>query len=198
MLMSTYKEFEKEEKLKWHWIYLLRKEPLNKRLLRKLRRASCARTKLGQFIYGRIWSNISEKHNIEIDPKTQIGKGFYLGHPGGVTINPSAILGEHVCVHKGVTIGVENRGKNKGTPVIGNCVWIGINSIVFGNVKIGDDVLISPNTVVNFDVPSHSVVYGNPAVVKHRLLATEGYVSKQALQQYFGDYDEKKHIINKL
>ena len=69
---------------------------------------------------------------------------------------------------------------------------------VFGNVRIGDDVLISPNTVVNFDVPSHSVVYGNPAVVKHRLLATEGYVSKQALQQYFGDYDEKKRIINKL
>ena len=50
----------------------------------------------------------------------------------------------------------------KGTPVIGDEVWIGINSTIVGNVKIGNDVLISPNSFVNCDIPDHSIVFGNP------------------------------------
>lgn len=46
-----------------------------------------------------------------------------------------------------------------------------------GNVTIGDDVMIAPNSFVNVDVPSHSVVFGNPCVIKHRNWATEGYVN---------------------
>ena len=46
-----------------------------------------------------------------------------------------------------------------------------------GKVIIGDDVMIAPNSFVNVDVPSHSVVFGNPCVIKHRDWATEGYVN---------------------
>ena len=49
--------------------------------------------------------------------------------------------------------------------------------MVCGNIKIGDDVLISSNSFVNTDVPSHSVVYGNPCIIKHRDHATEKYIS---------------------
>lgn len=179
------------ENFKWNLKYLIRREPLNRRILRSFRRAACAKSFVSKFVCGRIWSRLSERYGIEIDPSTKIGKGFYLGHPYGVTINPSAILGDNVCVHKGVTIGVENRGKRKGTPIIGNCVWIGINAIVYGNVKIGDDVLISPNTVVNFDVPSHSVVYGNPGIIRHKPFATLGYVSYEAVMKYGGEDNGK-------
>ena len=37
---------------------------------------------------------------------------------------------ENCNIHKGVTIGQENRGKRKGTPVIGDEVWIGINATI--------------------------------------------------------------------
>lgn len=40
-------------------------------------------------------------------------------------------------------------GGRQGTPVIGNEVWIGINAAIVGNVTIGDDVLIAPNSYVN-------------------------------------------------
>ena len=107
--------------------------------------------------------------------------GTYFGHPTGITINPEVIIGNNVNIHKGVTIGRENRGKRKGTPVIGDDVWIGINSTIVGAVKIGNDVLIAPNAFVNFDVPDHSIVIGNPAKIIHRDSATEGYINNRVV-----------------
>ena len=106
-----------------------------------------------------------------------IGGGLYLGHCYNITINPAARIGINCNIHKGVVIGQTNRGKNKGVPVIGNEVWIGINAAIVGGITIGDDVLIAPNSYVNCDIPSHSVVYGNPCVIKHRDGATEGYIN---------------------
>ena len=50
---------------------------------------------------------------------------------------------------------------------------------IVGNIIIADDVLIAPNSYVNCDVPSHSVVFGNPCIIKHRENATEGYVNRK-------------------
>jgi len=115
-------------------------------------------------------------YGLEISYVCNIGKGLYIGHPYNITINPKVVIGEHCFIHKGILLGQENRGHRKGCPQIGNRVWIGINAAVVGNIKIGDDVLIAPNSYVNIDIPSHSVVYGNPCVVKHRDNATEGYI----------------------
>ena len=46
-----------------------------------------------------------------------------------------------------------------------------------GKILIGDNVLIAPNAYVNFDVPSNSIVTGNPAVVKQHLNATDDYIN---------------------
>ena len=54
---------------------------------------------------------------------------------------------------------------------------VGINSTIVGNIKIGNNVLIAPNAVVNFDVPDNSVVIGNPGVIHHKENATEGYIA---------------------
>ena len=43
-------------------------------------------------------------------------------------------------------------------------------------LEIGNDVLIAPNSFVNIDVPDHSVVIGNPAVVHSKENATGNYV----------------------
>ena len=119
---------------------------------------------------------MSYKTQIQIPARTQIGEGFYIGHTGRVIIHPDAKLGKNINVSTGVTIGHENRGKRKGAPTLeGNC-WVGTNAVIVGNVHIGEDVLIAPLTFVNFDVPAHSIVIGNPAKIIHRENATEGYV----------------------
>ena len=48
---------------------------------------------------------------------------------------------------------------------IGNRVFVGYNSIILCNVKIGDDVIVGAGSVVTRDIPSNSIVAGNPAKV---------------------------------
>ena len=118
----------------------------------------------------------SYKTGIQIPARTQIGAGFYIGHTGRVIIHPDAKLGKNVNVGTGVTIGQENRGARKGVPTILDNCWIGTNAVVVGKITIGEDVLIAPLSFVNFDVPPHSIVLGNPAKILPKENATAGYL----------------------
>lgn len=119
------------------------------------------------------------RYGLEIPRSTKIGPGLYLGHAYNITVNPNAVIGANCNLHKGVTIGQENRGKRKGAPVVGDCVWIGVNATIVGGITVGDDVLIAPGAYVNCNVPSHSIVLGNPCRVILRENATEGYINRK-------------------
>lgn len=154
-------------------------KPIQVRYLRTYRKASFYSKKSIRGIWYRIRLNqLSEKSGIQIPTKARIGKGFYIGHFGTIIINPDAIIGENVNIATGVTIGKTNRGEKKGVPVIGSNVWIGTNAVIVGYIKIGDDVLIAPNAYVNVDIPDHSVVIGNPAIIHSKENATEGYINR--------------------
>ena len=122
---------------------------------------------------------LSHKTGIQIPARTEIGEGFYIGHFGRVIISPEAVIGRNVNIATGVTVGRENRGKREGAPHIGDNVWIGTNAVIVGNVRIGSDVLIAPLSFVNFDVPDHSIVIGNPAKIISRENAVEGYIENK-------------------
>ena len=120
---------------------------------------------------------LSKKYGYQIQYSTSIGEGLYLGHRGTIIINGKAKLGNNINIATGVTIGQENRGERKGVPTIGNHVWIGTNSVIIGNINIGDNVLIAPNSYVNFNVPANSIVVGNPGkIIPNRLDATHLYI----------------------
>jgi serine O-acetyltransferase len=89
------------------------------------------------------------------------------------------VIGKNFNIANGVAIGQANRGKLKGAPVIGDNVWIGPNAVVVGAIRIGNDVMIAPGAFVNFDVPDHSIVVGNPGVIKYKENATEGYINNR-------------------
>lgn len=119
---------------------------------------------------------ISKQTQIQIPARTRIGEGLYIGHLGRVIIHPDARLGKNINIGTGVTIGMENRGARKGAPEISDNCWIGTNAVIVGNVKIGSDVLIAPLAYVNFDVPEHSVVIGNPGKIIPKENATAEYL----------------------
>lgn len=143
-------------------------------LYRKAATTSFAPTK---FLYKALFRFWADRRGLELSTNQQIVGGLYLGHAYNITINSNAKIGRNCNIHKGVVIGQANRGSRKGYPTIGDRVWIGINSAIVGNVNIGDDVMIAPNSFVNVDIPSHSVVFGNPCIIKHRDWATEEYVN---------------------
>lgn len=113
---------------------------------------------------------------IQIPYNIEMGEGICIQHIGRVIIAPEVSIGSNCDIFTGVTIGKEFRGKRNGVPRIGNDVWIGPNVVIVGKISIGDDVLIAPNSYVNFNVPDHSIVIGNPATIIHREYATEDYL----------------------
>lgn len=128
-------------------------------------------------LYSYLRKRYMYKYGIQIPTPTKIGEGCYIGHFGNIIINEKAVIGNNCNIAHGTTIGKANRGKLMGNPVIGNKVWIGTGSVIIGNIKVGNNVLIAPLTYVNFDVPDNSVVVGNPAKVIPREDATEGYIN---------------------
>ena len=139
------------------------------------RYAQNAKNKLSRLFFEYKLFRLSRKYGIEIKTQTKIGKGFVMTHAYNITVSPLATLGDNVNMMKGSTIGLSG-GKHKGAPTIGNCVYIGINSAVVGGITIGDDVLIAPNSFVNEDVPSHSIVIGNPCKIIPKENATKEYI----------------------
>lgn len=59
--------------------------------------------------------------------------------------------------------------ENAGCIEIGNNVYVGSKVVIYFNVKIGDNVIIAPGSVVETDIPSNSLVKGDPARVETSL-----------------------------
>ena len=116
-------------------------------------------------------------YGFQIPARTKIGEGFYIGHFGTIVINENAVIGKNCNITHNVTIGRTNRGKFKGSPIIGDKVWIGTGSVIVGKISIGNNVLIAPNSYVNVDVPENSLVIGNPCKIIPKENATDGYIN---------------------
>ncbi len=106
------------------------------------------------FFYFFFWwlRRLKVKYGFDISYRTQIGKGFYIGHFGNVVIHGDSVIGENCNISQGITIGVSNYGKKMGVPTIGNRVFIGPNACVFGNIAIGNNGTIGANAVVTDDI----------------------------------------------
>ena len=83
--------------------------------------------------------------------------------------------------------------------VIGNNVFIGLNSIILAGVNIGDNVVIAAGSVVTKTVPSGKIVGGNPA----KIIGNFKDYKAKVLQNYISHGDmnfdlSKKERINKV
>ena len=101
---------------------------------------------------------------ISLPASAQIGKGFYVGHFGGIILHSDVKIGENCSVGPGVLIGTRGLG-NKGVPVIGDNVYIGVGAKVLGGVIIGNNTKIGANAVVLCDVPEGTTAVGIPAKI---------------------------------
>jgi serine O-acetyltransferase len=112
---------------------------------------------------------------ISIPASVHIGHSFYIGHFGGIILNPKSIIGNNCNLSQGVTIGVSGQGENRGVPKIGNNVYVGANVVIAGNIRVEDNVLIGACSLVNINVAENSVMLGVPAV-KVSDKSSEGYI----------------------
>lgn len=94
------------------------------------------------------------------------GKGLCIVHWGSIVVSPKARVGEFCRIHPGTTIGEE---KDE-APVIGDRVYIGPGVRIIGGVRLGNDVVIGANAVVNKSFEDDSVLVGVPAAQTKRSL----------------------------
>jgi serine O-acetyltransferase len=108
-----------------------------------------------------------------IDPQATIGPGLYIGHIGGVHINPQAILGSNCDLAHRVTIGASAMGR-QGAPVLGDDVYIGTGATLVGRIKVGSGAKIAANTLVISNIPAGATVMGVPGrIIMHPAKAVE-------------------------
>ncbi len=121
------------------------------RLLRKVEYYENCRTGL---VWKPIWIYLkirlkrkSRKLGFNIPPNV-FGPGLSIGHPGPITVNKAAIVGENCRIHTCVFIATK-AGFSSSAPKIGNNVYIGPGAKIFGPIEIADDIAIGANAVVN-------------------------------------------------
>ncbi|MBS3992575.1 MAG: serine acetyltransferase [Bacteroidetes bacterium] len=112
-----------------------------------------------------IWQKLIElSTGISIPASVQIGHSLYIGHFGNIIINANSSIGNNCNISQGVTIGVSGRNSKRGVPIIGDNVYLGVNAVIIGKIKVEDNVLIAANSLIIKDVEMNSVMMGVPAV----------------------------------
>lgn len=102
---------------------------------------------------------------IDIHPGATIGKYFFIDHGTGIVVGETTIIGEHVKMYQGVTLGgLSTKGgqKLKGAkrhPTIGDNVTIYSGaSILGGETVIEDNVVVGGNTFVTKSIEKDTKV----------------------------------------
>ncbi len=107
---------------------------------------------------------------IEIHPKAEIGKNFFIDHGMGVVIGETSEIGDNVTIYHATTLGgispsikSDEQRYVKRHPTLKNNVIVGSGAQVLGPIIVGKNAKIGANAVVTKDVPANAVMVGIPA-----------------------------------
>ncbi|MDX5348146.1 MAG: serine O-acetyltransferase [Hymenobacteraceae bacterium] len=106
---------------------------------------------------------------IDIHPGAQIGSHFCIDHGTGIVIGETCIIGDHVKIYQGVTLGALSVAKKlankKRHPTIEHHVVIYANATILGgNTVVGAYSTIGGNVWLTESVPPFSKVYFRPQI----------------------------------
>jgi len=126
--------------------------------------------------YGMVYSAriateyVHSQTGIDIHPGAEIGRSFAIDHGTGIVIGETTVIGDHVKLYQGVTLGalqVSKRFKaGKRHPTIGNYVTIYANATILGGeTEIGAGSTIGGNVWLTRSIPPCSLVYHKREVI---------------------------------
>ena len=112
------------------------------------------------------------KTGIDIHPGASIGEYFAIDHGTGVVIGETCIIGNHVTLYQGVTLGAKSfKYDADGNilnvprhPIIEDHVTIYSNASILGRITIGHHSVVGGNIWVTNNVPPYSRIQQSKAV----------------------------------
>ncbi len=121
--------------------------------------------RFGQRLYYRLYG-------IHIGRRTMVSLGAKIDvHRGQISIGDDCLI-THGCVivsHDGAAKMVRPGATGEGRVVIGDNVFLGVNTIVLPNVTIGSNTVIGAGSLVVHDIPAGVLAFGSPARVIRQL-----------------------------
>ena len=136
-------------------------------------RVAHALLSLGVPVLPRIITEMAHsKTGIDIHPGAQIGEYFSIDHGTGVVIGETCIIGNHVTLYQGVTLGAKKFTYNENGvpvntprhPIIEDNVTIYSNSSILGRITIGHDTIVGGNIWLTESVRPYSKIVQQKAV----------------------------------
>ncbi|MCI7248571.1 MAG: serine acetyltransferase [Clostridiales bacterium] len=101
----------------------------------------------------------------DIHPGATMGKYFFIDHCTGVVIGETTIIGEHVKLYQGVTLGALStkagqklHGVQRHPTIEDNVTIYSGASVLGGNTVIGENCIIGGNVFITSSVPRDTVV----------------------------------------
>lgn len=109
---------------------------------------------------------------IDIHPGAVIGHHFSIDHGTGVVIGETCVIGKHVTLYQGVTLGAKNFSLDSNGrpvniprhPIIEDNVTIYSNATVLGRITIGRGSIVGGNIWLTYSVPPGSRILQRKAV----------------------------------
>lgn len=162
------------------------------------------REKLARKIFKSVGKNfcLNKPFHCDYGSNISVGDNFYANFDciildvNTVEIGNNVMLAPRVCIYTAghpIDKDIRNANLEYGYKVkIGNDVWIGGNTVINPGVTIGDNVVIGSGSVVTRDIPSDCVACGNPCKVMRPITdADKAFWQKQA-DDFYSDIDSQK------
>lgn len=136
--------------------------------------------RLGVPILPRLITEVAhERTAVDIHPGAEIGASFVIDHGTGIVIGESTVIGDHVKIYQGVTLGAlsveKTMARSKRHPTIEDHVVVYAHAVILGGeTVVGHHSVIGGNVWLTESVPPHSVVYHERNVIVQDRLAGSG------------------------
>lgn len=111
---------------------------------------------------------------IDIHPAATIGEYFAIDHGTGIVIGATSIIGNHVMLYQGVTLGAKNFSYDADGlpvdkprhPILEDNVTVYSNTSILGRITVGHDTVVGGNVWLTHDVPPFSKILQSRAVTE--------------------------------
>jgi serine O-acetyltransferase len=129
---------------------------------------------LGVPIIPRVISELAHSETgIDIHPGAKIGEYFSIDHGTGVVIGETSVVGDHVRLYQGVTLGAKrfemdeegNMLNIPRHPILEDNVVVYANANILGRITIGHDSIIGGNVWLTNSVPAESRILQQKAII---------------------------------
>lgn len=130
--------------------------------------------KLGVPVIPRVLTELAHSETgIDIHPGAKIGEYFSIDHGTGVVIGETSVIGNHVKLYQGVTLGaksfsLDENGNPRNIPrhpILEDYVVVYANTSILGRITIGRDSIIGGNVWLTNSVPPSSRILQSKATV---------------------------------